>query len=577
MSREKFLLSSIVGCLLIVALRLYYWQIVKGNTLQKVAEKQSERQIITSGNRGKIYTSDGYLLVGNQEYYRLYAEPPQITTDKKQLSEQIADFIVQNDSEYLESTDEARKKEIVLMERDQLREKLQSENKWVSLATKISLETKQKIEQLQANGLGFEPFTARYYPEASMAAHLTGFVGKNDEGKDIGYFGVEGVLNNELTGKTRKRVFNTDALGFLLAGQNIDNTNNDGRDITLTIQRDLQYSTEKILKKGIERYGAKNGEIIIMDPKTGKILAMATWPTYDQEKYFDFDTEMYKNPVLTHVYEPGSTFKTLTVSAGIDAGVINPDTLCDSCAGPRKIDKYTIRTWNNEYHPNISMTEALEKSDNTAMIFITEKLGGDTFVQYLKKFKIGDSIGIDLQEDTNTPFPQKWGPVELATTSFGQGISTTSLQMVRAVGSIANKGVMMKPTIVEKVYDHQTGKEIITHPMEENRTISEETAQKVTQMMVSSALHGEAQWIAAKHYTVAGKTGTSQIAIQGGYAEEGTIASFIGFAPPEDPQFVMMVKLVEPSSSPWAAETAAPLWFEVAQKVFFLLNIPPDK
>ena len=577
MSREKFLLSAILGLIFIIGIRLFYWQIVIGSTLQKAANKQSQRQVAFSGKRGKIYTSDNYLLVGNQEYYRLFVEPQKIEVNREELAEKLAEITIVDNDNYQEASDSAIKEEILDNRQEDFEKKLNNDNQWTSLTTKITSETKKKVEELNIEGLGFELYSARYYPEASMAAHITGFVGKNNEGEDVGYFGLEGRLDNELSGKTRKKILNTDALGFLLAGQNMGNNSTNGRDITLTLKRDLQYSAEKILKRGIERYGAKAGEIILMEPITGKILAMATWPHYDQVKYYEFDTIIYKNPVLTHVYEPGSTFKTLTVSAGIDAGVITPETKCDKCAGPRKIDKYTIRTWNNEYHPDISMTEALEKSDNIAMIFITEKLGSDKFVEYLEKFKIGQSINIDLHEDTSTPFPKKWGPVELATTSFGQGISTTSLQMVRAIGAIANQGIMMRPTIIEKIYDHQANKEIITQPIEEGRVISTETAKQVTEMMVSSALHGEAQWISAKHYTVAGKTGTSQIAVKGGYAEEGTIASFIGFAPPENPKFVMMVKLTEPSSSPWAAETAAPLWFEMAQKAFLLLNIPPDK
>ena len=212
------------------------------------------------------------------------------------------------------------------------------------------------------------------------------------------------------------------------------------------------------------------------------------------------------------------------------------------------------------------------------MIFIADLLGKDLFVDYLKKFKIGEEISIDLQDDSYTPFPQKLGPVEIATMSFGQGISTNSLQLIRAVNTIANGGVILEPQIVEKVYDHQTKQEILSEIEKGEQVISPETAQTVTEMMIESAAHVEAQWIASEKYNVAAKTGTSQIPDpNGGYKEDETLASFIGFAPATDPQFTMLVKLENPQSSPWAAETAAPLWYRVADKLMILLNITPDK
>jgi cell division protein FtsI/penicillin-binding protein 2 len=257
--------------------------------------------------------------------------------------------------------------------------------------------------------------------------------------------------------------------------------------------------------------------------------------------------------------------------------MVGPNTTCTSCAGPRVIGGYTIKTWNNEYHPNITMTEALEKSDNVAMMFVSDLLGKDRQIDYLKRFAIGEPLHLDLQEDTKTPFPSHFGPVELATSSFGQGISTTSLQLMRAVGAIANHGQMMRPQIVEKVIDHQRGQELPIEPVVERQVISPQSAETMSTMMVNSALHGEAQWAVLKRYTIAGKTGTSQIPIPGGYAADKTVATFIGFAPPENPKMIMLVKLTEPTSSIWAAETAAPLWFHLAEKVFLLLGVPADK
>ncbi len=220
------------------------------------------------------------------------------------------------------------------------------------------------------------------------------------------------------------------------------------------------------------------------------------------------------------------------------------------------------------------MTEALEKSDNTAMIFIAEKVGADTMREYIQKFGIGQPIGIELQGDQSTPFPTQWGPIELATISFGQGISATSLQMVRAVATIARGGQMITPRIIKATRDQQ--QEQPTPIVTGEQVITPETAATVKTMMIASAQHGEAQWVYSKKFSSAGKTGTSQIAENGSYNTDKTIASFIGFAPPDKPKFVMLVKLIEPQSSPWAAETAAPLWYKIADQLHLLLNIPYD-
>lgn len=577
-TRGKLLSLSFYTGLLIILSRLFYWQIIQGSTLKAEAQDQYQRTVTEEGQRGRIFTSDGYLLVGNQLEYQLVAYPQLATRKPEEVVALIEPLLLDELKEYREASEAAIKTTIA----DNLKNTLQTRltkpgAQWTSLFPHLHPATQEKIAAFQLPELGFEAQTARFYPEASMAAHVTGFIGKNDGGESVGYFGVEGALNKELSGRSQTTTLNTDALGFSLFGKHDDQPSTQGRDVVLTIRRDLQHLSEEMLTKGLEKYGAEAGEIVIMEPATGKILALATSPSYAQEEFNEYSPELYKNPALTALYEPGSVMKTLTVSAGIDAGVITPDTECPTCDGPRKIDKYTIRTWNDEYHPNITMKDALAKSDNVAMIYVAEQLGTDRYKDYIKKFGIGESLGIDLHEDQSTPFPEKWGPVELATRSFGQGVIVNSLQMTRAVAAIANDGVMMQPRIVEKVIE-PSGKEIPVEPKEVRRVISTETAQQVKDMMVYAAKNGEAQWVYPKHHTVAAKTGTSQIPKKegGGYEEQGTIASFVGFSPPDHPRFVMMVKLVRPQSSPWAAETAAPLWYQTADKLFLLLNIPAD-
>ena len=576
--RNKVVISSIYLGLLAILSRLFYWQIIEGSWLKTAANNQYNRTLIQLGKRGQILTSDRHLLVGNATEYRLVAYPHLLTESSAKISQLINPIIINDYEKYQEATESAKKEELAKNLQQIIKQRLEKkEAKWVSLLPNLTQETKNQIEELNLTGLDFEETLVRSYPEASMAAHLTGFIAKDEQGHDTGYFGVEGALNKELAGKKRKIVLITDALGLSLLGQKKPSSNsNQGRDVVLTIRRDIQSLIETELKKGIERYGAKAGEILIVQPQTGKILALAAEPKYDQKKYYQYEPSLYKNPLLVDLFEPGSIMKTLTVSAGIDSETITPETECPDCSGPRTIGKYTIRTWNNEYHPQINMSDALAKSDNIAMIFVAEELGSDVFKKYLQNFGIGEELGVDLHGDNSTPFPEKWGPVELATRSFGQGISTTSLQMAKAVSAIANHGQLMQTQIVESVIE-PNGKEIQVEPKKIRQVISDKTAAQVTQMMIHAARSGEAQWTYSKTHTVAAKTGTSQIpAEDGGYKDDATIASFIGFSPPDDPQFLMLIKLIEPQSSPWAAETAAPLWYKIAEKLFLSLNIPPD-
>lgn len=570
---SKILFLSFVFGLILIVSRLFYWQIMQGDKLEKTADAQYQRQIIKKGQRGSIFTSDDYTLVTNKNIYTLFATPKDLQEEPQDIANKIIDDLLLDDKEYQLASESGAKKEIKENLKNQVIAKLsQKESKWVSIKANLSETTKEKIEGYKIKAIGFDKYSKRFYPEASMAAHVTGFVGKDDEGEDIGYFGIEGALETELKARKAEKTLLKDALGIEFLGENqATELSLDGRDIKTTIRRDVQILIENKLKNAIERYQARSGEIIVMEPNTGKILGMAVYPHYSQENFSEFDPTLYKNTTLADLYEPGSTFKVLTVATGLDLGVITPETQCDKCGSARVFGQYTIKNWNDEYHPNINMTEALEKSDNTAMIFISEKIGIDNFKKYLENFKIGQEIKIDLQEDRKTIFPKEWNAVKLATVSFGQGIAANSLQVLRAINVIANKGMMVRPTIIEEVQNHATGEVIKNEVIEEGQIIKTETAKTVAQMMLASAQHGEAQWI-AKKYNVAGKTGTSQVVGEDGYDKEKTIASFVGFAPPENPKYIMITKINEPKSSPWAAETAAPLWFEIAEKLELLLR-----
>ncbi len=553
---EKRIFSVLLLALILIVVRLAYWQIWRHEDLQSQADAQYRRTITSEGTRGTLWTADGYPLVINEQRYRLYAQPYRLKHDAAAVSAQLCLLVTELNSNC-----------------DEIQTKLSdADSKWKYLLDDLTESQKASISALNEPGLGFEPFEIRTYPQASMAAQLVGFVGKNDAGENTGYFGIEGALENELRGRKDTKTVFTDALGYQLSPQDVRHNRLRGRDIVLTIRRDVQELAETQLKYGMEKYKAKSGEVIILDPANGDILALANSPSFDPRQFGSSPPEAFINRSLNDVYEPGSTFKVLTVAAGLNEGVITADTQCTTCSVPRKIAGYTIKTWNDVYQPNITMTEALEKSDNTAMIFVAERLGAEKLRGYQQKFGIVLPIGIELQGDRSTPFPSHWGPVELATISFGQGISTTTLQMVRAVAAIARGGQLINPRIIKATREQL--QEQSTPIVTGEQVISAETAQTTTTMMIAAAQHGEAQWAYSKKFRAAGKTGTSQIAENGSYDPDKTIASFIGFSPPDHPKFVMMVKLVEPQSSIWAAETAAPLWFKIADQLYLLLNLP---
>lgn len=551
---------------LVVSLRLAYWQIWQHNYLSSVADNQYETKQRLQSKRGLITDRQGRIMVGNQEAYTLFAQPHILRDHPQDIAEQLLPIMISTDEATpLEATDEAWLEENKDRWFNQLQSRLADQSKkWVALAHNLDRQQKELISKLNIWGLGFDTYFQRSYPDASSSAQLVGFVGKTDTGQDQGYFGVEGFYDLELKGREGIVSAQKTALGLpLLLGKRQELKDDQGSTLQLTVDKALQHQIEQKLQIALELYGAQAGEVVVMDPQSGAILAMASYPNYDPSSFNDFPATYYRNPVISDLYEPGSTLKILTVAAGIEDGKITPDTECDRCSGPRVINGFPIRTWNEVYNPNISMRDALAKSDNTAMVFVQERIGKTKFIEWLKKFQLNRPTGIDLQGEAQPPSwdSKIWSDIDVATSAFGQGLATTSLHVVQVVSAVANGGQLVQPYVVANVQRGEENNPTQTKILD--RVISEKTAEQVTEMMVYTAMHGDAQWALPSGVKIAGKTGTSQIAGEGGYLEDKTITSFVGFAPADDPQFVMLVKLREPTSSPWGSETAAPLWFDI--------------
>ncbi len=532
---------------LILLGRLFYWMVLRGPELQAKAVRQHQTVTILKAKRGDILDSDGSVLAGTKNLYHLFVYKPQLEISKNDVTEKLLKLL---------DTDKEASTEADM--RAHLQERLALDSNWVSLKHYLTQEEKEKIEAEKITGLGFEDEFVRYYPDASVAGQVLGFVGQDAAGGEQGYFGLEGFYDRLLKGREGRVRTEKDAQGNpILIGNYQFLHSIEGKSIQTTLDKRMQYLSERMLKEGVAKYQALSGNIIIMESKTGRIKAMAAIPNYDPGKFSEFDAKSYKNPAVADLFEPGSVFKPLVMAAGLNEKLVTPETQCDICAGPINIGKYTIKTWDEKYHSQTSMTDVIIHSDNTGMVFVARKLGPDKFADYMQKYGFGRKTKIQLQEEVSgtTRSAKEYGDIDLATNSFGQGIAVTPLQLVSAVNTIANRGTYISPTLVEG----SAG--------ETRAVLNPEAALQMTQIMIQAVESGEAKWARPQGLSVAGKTGTAQIPIEGRYDEKKTIASFIGFFPANDPQYTMLVTLREPQTSPWGSETAAPLWFSLAKQL----------
>ncbi len=558
--------------------RLFYWQFLANIDTRSNFDQQSE----IPASRGEIFTSDGFPLVTNQQAFLVYGKPHDLKQKPEDIAKIMAPDLISEkfatiSADAPKDLQDEKENQIKQKEED-LTKKLSDQNLiWVQLARKIPLTIKQKIEKYKIEGLGFEDDEKRFYPEAPMAAQLLGFVGSDKFGRDTGYFGLEGYYDQQLRGRPGRLGQESDPYGFpILVGRYRPIKPQKGASLYLTIDRTIQFFAQQELSLAVDKYGAKDGTVIVANPKNGNILAMATYPTYNPALWPEFDQKLYRNSAVADTYEPGSTFKLITMSSALDLSLVDPNTKCPVCQGPRQIGGYEISTWNKQYFPNSTIAEVIQHSDNVGMTFVSEKLGLDKFYDYITKFGFGKKTGIDLQEESPGVIRNKkdWHIIDLATASFGQGLAVTPIQMIQAVGAIANGGKLINPKIVEKIKD---GGSVDTITSQEKQVISPKAATQMTEMMVNAVEKGEAQYFTLKGYRIAGKTGTAQIPVAGHYDPNKTVASFIGFAPADDPKFVMLVRFTEPTASIFGAETAAPTFFSIAKHIFGYWSITPTR
>lgn len=550
MLKVKLLFIFILLCFSAIVVKLFTIQVLSTHTSN--GDYLRTRRIYPE--RGKILDIHRQPLAINETKYLLYAEPKKV----ERIDRLIRD---------LES--------VLKIGESTLSARIDEKKDWVRITGGLTKESKELLTRLDINGIGFEEEQERYYPESSLSAHLIGFVGKNSKGENIGYFGIEGYYDKELGGLPGLIKSERDLIGRpILFGTQQKLNPQDGSDIILTIDNAVQTIVKKKLIAGLELHKAKEGCVIVADPYTMAIISMACLPDFDPEHYYEFDESFFKNPVISNLFEPGSIFKPLIMAAGIEEKAIKPDEMFDE-AGPITVDEYNIKTWNSKYEGKISMTRILEKSSNVGMVYIGDKLGDDMVFQYVSSLGFGKLTDIDLQGEVTARLkPQnEWYNIDYSTVTFGQGIAVTPIQMIRALSAVINGGNLLVPHVVHAVTSN--GRERVQQPKVVRKIFSERTSEILKKMLVSVVENGEIKWLKPDGYTVGGKTGTAQIALQGHYDSSKTIVSFVGFAPADKPKFIALVVLKEPESSQWGSETAAPLFFDIAKELLLYYNIAP--
>jgi cell division protein FtsI/penicillin-binding protein 2 len=420
-------------------------------------------------------------------------------------------------------------------------------------------------------GLVFTPQLQRSYPEKDLASNILGFV--NQEGK--GFFGIEEKFDELLAGESKTLWVSRDPNRVEELPQVPP-----GASLVLTIDRAIQAEMEEILDAAIEEHGAEAGTILVLDPRNGDILAMATTPRLDLNEYWRYG-EVFEgstpfNRAVSKAYEPGSVFKVLTMAAALDSDTVKPDTaFLDT--GSIEIGGTVIRNWNSGAWGPQTMLGCMQHSLNVCLAWIAKQVGARTFYNYMEDFGMGHLTGIDLASENpgrlKRPGDADWYEADLGTNSFGQGIAVTPVQMVMAISAIANDGEMVTPRILRAMIDN--GRQYNTSPQVAGMPISDDTARELSKMLATS-LEVESSAALIEGYRVAGKTGTAEIPTPFGYTSNQTHASFVGWGPIDDSRFLVYVWLEKPSSSPWGSVVAAPVFKEVVERLVVLMDIPPD-
>ncbi|MCC6563518.1 penicillin-binding protein 2 [Candidatus Uhrbacteria bacterium] len=555
-----------LGMLAVVA-RLFQLQVLEYDVYKVLAEGQHSSDSTLVPKRGSILLRDRFdgtlhPVAKDREVWQVFAIPRDIKTDLASTTQMVADFTNQ-------PYDELYKILSV------------TTGTYKIIAKDVPMDQAQALQAKRLPGIGVTKGPSRFYPEQGLGGQIFGFVSFNDKNVRVGRYGIESSMNEELAGTYGSIKLETDAAGRPLSiGTTQLEQKQDGSDVVLTIDRTIQYEACRRIALAVQEFQADGGTVIVMDPQTGAIWAMCSAPDFDPANYGKIDSvSVLNNPSTLDEFEPGSIFKPLTIAAGLDAELINPRTTYED-KGEERIDDFTVRNSDKLAHGVQTMTDVLRKSLNTGTIFVQRLLGKERFNDYVKKFGMGMKTGIELspEGDGNISPLEKKGQIYAATGSYGQGITATPIQMAAAFQALANGGTLMRPHIVREIIAPD-GTRTVTVPSEIRQVVSARAARLVSGMMVTVVEEGHGKRAAVPGYYVAGKTGTAQIANPDGpgYLPDATIGSFAGFAPSDDPKFVMLVKIDRPRTVQFAEASAAPVWGDLAAFLLRYLQVKPER
>jgi cell division protein FtsI (penicillin-binding protein 3) len=537
----------------VIALKAAYLQIYQGSWLSGLAADQYVRHLITSGKRGSILDRNHTEMAVSIQVTSIAAHPADVV-DRRQTAAALAKALKSS--------------------RTAILRKLTSKRSFVWIKRQATPREVERIKRLKLKGIGFVPEYNRFYPNKTLAAQVIGFTGVDGDGLE----GIEYYYDSYLKGEESKFTFLRDALGqrFVSAREKI--TDNSGSNIVLTIDRNVQYITEKVLEETVTKFSAKSAIAIVMVPGTGAILAMAHYPLFNPNNFGSFSSDNRRNRAITDPIEPGSTMKVFSATAAIDSGGSSPDTIFYCENGAYRIGKKVVHDLSS--YGWLSLQQIIKFSSNIGAIKISEMVGPERLHYTLNNFGFGTKTGIDCPGETTGSLSdyKRWSPLDTGVISFGHGISASPIQLITALSAIANRGVLMKPYLVGAITDQSGAVVHSFEPRKIRRVISEDTAKTVSNIMKTVITKGGTGTRAALDgYSVCGKTGTAKkIDNEGNYTEGKYIASFVAYTPADRPEIAVLVIVDEPQEKYYGGIVAAPAFRRIAQETLNYLNIPPD-
>ncbi|WP_019878505.1 penicillin-binding protein [Succinispira mobilis] len=565
------LLTCLFLSLFLIALsRLFYLQIIKGDSLENELRLRSSDVRKLTSPRGSILDRNGQELAVSLLTKSLYVDPHEMSL---------------LDNKKVEGTEHQRLAAnllapILKIKADELYKTFCSDAYFVWLKRKLEnseyLQLEAIIKEHKLRGLHFQQESKRYYPQGTLAAHILGFVGSEDNGLD----GLELYFNNLLSGAQEEIHLQMDAHGRPIEDSVFRKFNPSKLNrLVLTIDHNIQYVVERALDSALQKTKVQGASVIVMNPKTGEILALSNRPTYDPNFFGKFSQKEFSNRAVSYIYEPGSTYKPLVMAAALEENILSPTDMYDDKGKITILDR-TINNWDMEAHGPVTYAYILTNSLNTGMVDMGMRLGGERLTSYAKKFGLGKATGIELPgEEVGILFdPKNMYPSNVATMSIGQGVALTSVQLISAIATIANDGKLVQPHIVKRI-ERGDGRVLKEEPLAtQPQIIKPETAHTLRDIMEQVILNGGGKNAKIEGYSIAGKTGTAQkLSSDGTGYDGGYIASFVGFAPSKNPDFIVLVMLDNPQGATYyGGQIAAPVFKEIMEQLLALAEVPTE-